>query len=136
MSWEINGGNVASTVTERVTASTLRCYVNRTLPTTANTFCPLDASSNIATYGGGVTSSDLLKTQMATLSVCNYQTDLALAKARGKIPEPCPPVQTRFVERRLPVVRCTTPQEYLNVGVARPVDTCFNVVGISQIRLN
>ena len=136
MSWEINGGNVASTVTERVTASTLRCYVNRTLPTTPNTFCPMDASSNFATYSGGVTSSDLLKTQMATLSVCNYQMDLALAKARGKIPEPCPPVQTRFVERRPAVVRCTTPQEFINVGVAKPVDVWFNVIGISQVRIN
>ena len=136
MSWEINGGNVASTVTENITASTLRCYINRNLPTKPNTFCPIDASSNIATYGGGVTSSDLLKTQMATLSVCNYQKDLELALARGKIPGPCPIVKTKLIERRVPVVRCTTAQEYLNVGVAKPVDVCFNVIGISQTRIN
>lgn len=136
MSWEINGGNVASTVTENVSASTLRCYLNRNLPKSTSSCCISDASSNQATYGGGVTSSDLLKTQMATLTVCNYQMDLELAKARGKIPGPCPIVKTRLVERRVPVVRCTTPQEFINVGVAKPVDVCFNVIGISQIRLN
>jgi len=136
MSWEVNGGNVASTVTERITASTLRCYINRNLPTTANLYCPMDASSNQMSYGGGTISSDLLKTQMAQLTVCNYQKDLALAEARGKIPGPCPIVKTKIVERRVPVVRCTTSQEYLNVGVAKPVDTCFNIIGISQIRLN
>lgn len=136
MSWEVNGGNVASRVTENINASTLRCYINRNLPTTY-TICSLPViDSNKAKYGGGTISSDLLKTQMATLSVCNYQSDLALAKARGKIPEPCPIVKTKFVERRIPEIRCTTAQEYLNVGVARPIDTCFNIIGISQIRLN
>ena len=136
MSWEINGGNVASTVTERITASTLRCYINRNLPTIPNTFCPVRTTTNQATYGGGATCSDLLNTQIATLSVCNYQMDLALALARGKIPGPCSPVQSRIVERRVPVVRCTTPQEFINVGVAKPVDVCFNVIGISQVRIN
>jgi hypothetical protein len=138
MSWEVNGGNTASTVTERVTASTLRCYINRNLPQVPNTYCPtaMDPSSNILKYGGGILSSDLLKSQIAELTVCNYQKDLALAKARGKVPEPCPPVKSLFVERRVPIVRCATPQEDINVGVAKPVDTCFNIIGISQLRIN
>jgi hypothetical protein len=91
-------------------------------------------------YAGGATSSRLLQQRMAA---CNPTADrLALIRHLNAIPACTPATDTRFVqyERRGPPVPCTpAPASTIiphNPGVPTPINTCFNVIGISQLRLN
>jgi hypothetical protein len=84
---------------------------------------------------GGLTSQMLTLTQLQQYGSCDYARTLALAKARGQAPEPCTPVP--FTNQRyIPPARCGPSQEDANAGQPVPVDTCYNLIGITQQRIN
>jgi hypothetical protein len=154
MSVPYTAGNFASGETDKKIIDTQVAFIEKNVPYIASISkapicCPNPVIPN---YKGGVNSSIITLQQSAQTLLCNsiqetivnpadnpnsrrYQQAIQQAIAKGQSPGVCqrkPFTNQRFV----PIVRCTTAQEYLNVGVAKPVDTCFNVIGISQLRIN
>ena len=146
MSVPPTAGNFASGVTDATEKANTVCYITANLPQQpAACPPPTRPQTNAETYNGGASSGAYLDTQMRNLATCNYQRMLALAAARGQVPGsacsvPAPAqyvtIQTGSGPGFFPPGRCTTPQEYLNVGVPVPVPTCYNLVGITQKRIN
>ena len=145
MSVPPTAGNFASGVTDAAERANTVCYITTNLPKEpAPCPPPTRPQTNAETYSGGASSGAYLDTQMRNYATCNYQRMLALAAARGQVPGQCPPVppaqyvtiQTGSGPGFFPPGRCTTPQEYLNVGVPVSVPTCYNLVGITQKRIN
>jgi hypothetical protein len=154
MSVPYTAGNFSSGETDKKIIDTQIAFIDKNVPFIASISTPPTCCPNpvIPNYKGGVNSSIITLQQSAQTLLCNavqeaianpadnpntrrYQQAVQQAIAKGQSPGVCqrkPFTNQGFV----PVVRCTTAQEYLNVGVAKPVDTCFNVIGITQLRIN
>lgn len=154
MSVPYTAGNFASVETEKKTKDTQVAFIEKNVPFIASiSTTPICSPMPIIPYyRGGVNSGVITLQKSAETLACNavqeanvnpadnpnsrrYQQAVQQAIAKGQSPGVCqrkPFTNQRFV----PVIRCTTAQEYLNVGVAKPVDTCFNIIGITQLRIN
>ena len=137
MSVPYTAGNVPSSELGKVIKATNECYIQQNLPKQPlNQCCPTAKLSNRETYSGGTNSSSLLYSKLQQLSICNYQQQIQLPQARGQIPGKCQPRSLVIQSRPVAIAPCTMSQEHLNVGIPKPVDTCFNLIGITQKRIN
>lgn len=147
MSVPPTAGNFASGVTDATERANTVCYIATNLPKqpAASACVVRRPQTNDESYRGGNSSGAYLDSQLQALATCNYQRQLALAQARGQVPGSallrCPPsqyvpIQTGSGPGFFPPGRCTTPQEYANVGVPVSVPTCYNLVGITQKKIN
>jgi hypothetical protein len=137
MSVPYTAGNVPSSELGKVEKATNTCYVQQNLPKEAPVLCcPTTMPSNRQTYFGGTNSSSLLYGQLQQYAICNYQQQVQLAQARGQIPGNCQPPSLVIQSRPVAPAPCTMSQEYLNVNLPKPVDTCYNLIGITQKRIN
>lgn len=157
MSVPYTAGNFSSGETDKKIVDTQVAFIEKNVPyiasiSNAPICCPNPAGTVIPTYKGGTNASVITQALATETLLCNavqeaiinpadnpnsrrYQQAIQQAIAKGQSPGVCqrkPFTNQRFV----PVVRCTTAQEYLNVGVAKPVDTCYNIIGITQLRIN
>jgi len=124
-------GNFASIIPERAAECVIRSQPMHTIQR-PNCFPGIMAAR---ASPGGLTSQMLTLTQLQQYGSCDYARTLALAKARGQAPEPCVPVP--FTNQRyIPPTRCGPSQQDANAGQPVPVDTCYNLIGITQKRIN